>query len=60
MQTFDRALFDLFEADAISYQDAAQRRLGERPAPEDQEAGCRARGAKNRATWAPAWSTSRS
>ena len=37
MQTFDQALFDLYESNLVSYEGrAAQRRLGERPAPADQ------------------------
>ena len=37
MQTFDQALFDLYEADTDHLRGrAAQRRLGERPAPADQ------------------------
>jgi twitching motility protein PilU len=36
MQTFDQALFDLYEADKILRGRAAQRRLGQRPAPEHQ------------------------
>ena len=39
MQTFDQALFDLYESNLVTYEDvAAQRRLGERPAPADQAA----------------------
>ena len=39
MQTFDQALFDLYEAGLHHLRGrAAQRRLGERPAPADQAA----------------------
>ena len=39
MQTFDQALFDLYEGQAVTLRGrAAQRRLGERPAPADQAA----------------------
>ena len=37
MQTFDQALFDMYENNVITLRGrAAQRRLGQRPAPADQ------------------------
>ena len=48
MQTFDQALFDLYEAGMISYEDALQqRRQPQRPAPADQAARPGGQGARH-------------